>query len=57
MQKVTIELQDYLYEFYKTVGKNAGGIKVELVISDAFFKLVRELSLTAIHKIESGKRS
>lgn len=50
MKKVTIKIDDYLYEFYKKVGQNAGGIKPEKVMADALFKLAGELSLGAIDK-------
>ena len=43
MKTVTISMDDYLYEFYCTVGTQAGGIKPEKVISDALFKLAGEL--------------
>lgn len=49
MKKVTILLDDYLYEFYQKVGQNAGGKKTETVIADALFKLAGELSLNALH--------
>jgi hypothetical protein len=55
MQKVTIEVPDYLYKFYENIGKNAGGIQVEKVISDSLFKLAGELSINAIKKVESKK--
>ena len=45
MKKVTITIDDYLYEFYKKVGENAGGLRPKKVMSDALFKLAGELSL------------
>ncbi len=39
MKTVSITMDDYLYEFYRTVGVNAGGIKPEKVMADALFKL------------------
>ena len=50
MKKVTIAVPDYLFAFYEKVGKQAGGISVEKVMSDALFKLAGELSLNAIDK-------
>ena len=50
MKKVTITVEDFIYEFYKRVGEQAGGILPEQVMSDALFKLAGELSLNAIHK-------
>ena len=50
MREVTIAIDDYLYEFYQKVGKNAGGISADKVMADALFKLAGELSLNAIHK-------
>lgn len=48
MKTVTITIDDYLYEFYKRVGENAGGIKPEQVMADALFKLAGELSINAM---------
>lgn len=48
MKTVTIKIDDYLYEFYKKVGENAGGINPEKVMADALFKLAGELSLNAM---------
>lgn len=50
MKKITITVEDFIYEFYKRVGEQAGGIPTEQVMSDALFKLAGELSLNAIHK-------
>ena len=49
MKTVMIAIDDYLYEFYRKVGINAGGIKPEQVMADALFKLAGELSLKAIN--------
>lgn len=50
MKKITIQLNDAVYQFYKKVGENAGGLPVEQVAADALFKLAGELSLNALHK-------
>ena len=50
MKKITITVEDYLYNFYEKIGENAGGISPEKVMADALFKLAGELSLNAIHK-------
>ncbi len=50
MKKVTITIDDYLYEFYKKAGENAGNLKPEKVMADALFKLAGELSLNAINE-------
>ncbi|MGI6161224.1 MAG: hypothetical protein ACOYJD_04260 [Christensenellales bacterium] len=53
MRKITIMLDDYLYEFYRRVGENAGDLEPEQVIVDALFKLAGELSLNSMkEKIE-----
>ena len=52
MKKITITVDDYLYNFYSRVGKAAGGLPPEKVMADALFKLAGELSLNAIHKKE-----
>lgn len=48
MKKVTITLEDYLYDFYNKVGENAGR-SVETVLADTLYKLAGELSLNALH--------
>lgn len=50
MKKVTVSLDDTVYQFYQKAGKSAGGLPTEQVISDALFKLAGELSLEALYK-------
>ena len=50
MKKVTVQVEDYLYDFYRKVGQQTGGIAVEKVMADALFKLAGELSLHALGK-------
>lgn len=50
MKKVTLFVPEYLFVFCEKVGKTAGGLSPEKVMSDALFKLAGELSLNAIHK-------
>lgn len=50
MKQVTLNIPDYLFEFYKKVGKQAGNIPPEKVMTDSLFKLAGELSLNAINK-------
>jgi hypothetical protein len=50
MKKITINLEDTVYQFYQKVGERAGGLSVEQVVADALFKLAGELSLNALHK-------
>lgn len=45
MRTVKIEIEDYLYEFYRKVGERAGGLPPEKVIEDALFRLAGGLSL------------
>ena len=52
MKKVTVQVEDYLYDFYRKVGQQAGGIAVEKVMADALFKLAGELSLEALARTE-----
>ena len=37
-------MEEYLYDFYKKVGQQAGGVSAEIVMADALFKLAGELS-------------
>lgn len=57
MKKVTITLDDYLYNFYKKVGQSAGGRKPEEVMADALFKLAGELSLNALHNAQQKDKN
>lgn len=47
MKKVTITLEDCLYDFYRMIGENAAGLEPETVMADALYKLAGELSLHA----------
>ena len=49
MKKVTINLDDAVYQFYQKVG-NSAQRPVEQVISDALFKLAGYLSREALQK-------
>lgn len=53
MKKVILVLEDYVYDFYKKVGENAGKATTEEVIADALFKLAGELSLDALNNQKS----
>lgn len=55
MKKVTIELDDYLYEFYKKVGSGVGRT-AEQVISDMLFRFAGESSLRAIDRKKKEKQ-
>ena len=48
MKQVTLTMEDYLYEFYRRVGQNAGGRSAETVMADALFQLAGELSCHAL---------
>ena len=49
LKKVMIVIDDYLYQFYKKVGENGGGMNPEQVMADTLFKLAGELSLNALN--------
>lgn len=58
MKTVSIMIDDFLYEFYRKVGENAGGISPEAVMSDSLFKLAGNLSLNALKcKNDYNKRN
>lgn len=57
MKKVTITVDDYLYNFYKKIGQQAGGQKPENVMADALFKLAGELSLNALHNAQQKDKN
>lgn len=49
MKRVPIEVEDYVYEFYRKVGSGAGRT-AEQVMSDMLFRFAGESSLEAIDK-------
>ena len=49
MKELTIQIPEYLYEFYCKIGRQVN-LPTEQVISDTLFKLAGELSLNALHK-------
>lgn len=58
MKRVEILVEESLYEFYRKVGAQAGGLPAERVMADALLKLAGELSLQALEKsggCEKGK--
>lgn len=55
MKQVTISMEDYLYEFYRRVGQQAGGRSAEVVMADALFKLAGELSCNALSHKQQNK--
>ncbi len=56
MKQITLTMEESLYNFYKKVGQQAGGLSPEKVTSDALFKLAGELALNALHKNQKGRR-
>ena len=50
MKQITLTMEESLYNFYKKVGQQAGGLSPEKVMSDSLFKLAGELALNALHK-------
>ena len=50
MKRVSVQVEDYLYDFYRKVGQQAGGVPAEKVMADALFKLAGELSLNVLGK-------
>ena len=50
MKRVEILVEESLYEFYRKVGAQAGGLPAERVMADALLKLAGELSLQALEK-------
>ena len=54
MQKVTFELENYLYAFYEKVGKLAGKTAEE-VMKDMLFRLAGEASLQSLDAAKRKK--
>ena len=57
MKQITLTMEESLYNFYKKVGQQAGGLSPEKVMSHAHFKLAGELALNALHKNQKGQCS
>lgn len=55
MKKVTIMIDNYLYQFYEKIGENASGRNPEQVIVDSLFKLAGELSVNTLNEKEQLK--
>lgn len=55
MKMVTIRMEDFLYDFYEKVGRQAN-LPPEQVMADALFKLAGELSLHALHDAKFPRR-
>ena len=43
-------MDNFLYQFYKKIGENAGGIRPEQVIVDSLFKLAGELAVNVLNE-------
>lgn len=56
MKTVSITIEDCLYDFYRKIGENAGGISPEQVMADTLFKLAGELSMNALHTKQQEKK-
>lgn len=50
LKKVTLIMEDSLYQFYKKIGESAGGLEPEHVIVDSLFKLAGTLSMNALNE-------
>ena len=53
MKKTELWVEDYLYEFYRKVGAQAGKT-AEQVMADALFRFAGEASLRAIDRKKRG---
>lgn len=54
MKRVTIEIEDFVYEFYEKVGEQAGQIPVEQVLVDAVYKMLTDLTEGALTQTHSN---
>ena len=50
MKKVTVQVEDSVYELFKKVGQAAGGIKPEQVMADVLFRTAGELAVKAMQE-------
>lgn len=51
MKVVRLEVEDYIFEFYKKIGEMAGGLTTEQVMSDALFKFAGDISVKVSDKV------
>ena len=56
MKQITLTMEESLYNFYKKVGQQAGGLSPEKVMSDALFKLAGELASVSYTHLHDGSR-
>ena len=56
MKEIKLQVEDYVYEFYRNIGKCAGGKSVEQVMTDALLRLAGEMSMNAINEKEKQKK-
>lgn len=56
MKQVKLQIEDYLYEFFRKVGERAGGLPPERVMADALFRLAGELSLKLGQEKAEGRQ-
>mgnify|MGYP001024846037 CR=1 FL=1 len=56
MKTVTLQIPDYVFDFYGEIGKRAGGLSPEKVIAGSLFQLAGELSRNAIHTQEKANQ-
>ncbi len=50
MKEIKLQVEDYVYEFYKNIGICAGGKSTEQVMTDALFRLAGETKRKAEEK-------
>ena len=55
-KEIKLQVEDYVYEFYRNIGKCAGGKSVEQVMTDALLRLAGEMSMNAINEKEKQKK-
>lgn len=56
MKRVVLEVEDYLYDFYRQIGSEANNRSAEEVMSDALLRLAGELALNAIAEKNNKKK-
>lgn len=55
MKQVVITVEEFLYEFYRKVGQQAGGVSAEKVMSDALFRLAGDISVSVLENKTENK--
>lgn len=55
MKRITLTVEDFVYEFYKKISEQAGGIPVEQVIADSLLISKSVVKIVQLFRIEERR--